>query len=211
MRATETATLRGAGAGRPRHFLRSGSCVDNPYMTAVGQVPGIFTPDECLWLSGAPLEQTAAGVYDARGPEARVDRQLRRTLERQLPRNREFAWVYARLDKVAREANDRAYHFRLDDRITAHVLEYEPDGFFDWHMDLGTGPTASRKLSLVTFLTPPEAYLGGELLFMDGGSPLRPAQGTTAVFPAYLLHKVNPVTQGTRCTLVAWLHGPCFT
>ncbi len=179
-------------------------------MAAVGQQPGIFTPDECLWLASVPLPVADAEIYDAQGPAARVDRELRRTRERILPRNREFGWVFNRLDKLAREANDKAYQFRLDNRMTAHILEYEPDGFFDWHMDLGAGPTASRKLTLVTFLTPPTEYEGGELLFMDGGAPMRPEQGMTAIFPSYLLHKVNPVTRGNRFTLVSWLHGPCF-
>ena len=113
--------------------------------------------------------------------------------------------------RVGNPGDRRVPNVRLDDRITAHLLEYELDGFFDWHMDLGAGPTASRKLTMVTFLTPPEEFTGGELLFMDGGPPMRPAQGTTAIFPSYLLHKVNPVTQGRRFTLVSWLHGPCFS
>jgi PKHD-type hydroxylase len=180
-------------------------------MTAVGQLPNVFTPDECLWISSLPLPVTRAEIYDGRSRDGRVDRELRRTSERSVPRNREFSWIYKRLNKLAREANDNAYRFALDERMTMHVLEYSPDGFFDWHMDLGVGPTASRKLSLVTFLTPPEQYEGGELMFMDGGEPMRPAQGATAIFPSYLLHKVSPVTRGSRCTLVSWLHGPCFS
>lgn len=180
-------------------------------MAAVGLKPGIFTPDECLWLSHVPLPAAAAEIYDNRGPDARIDRELRRTRERLLPRNHEFRWVFNRLGVLAREANEHGYRFQLDERMTAHLLEYEPDGFFDWHMDLGRGPTASRKLTTVSFLTPPDEYEGGELLFMDGGKPMRPEQGTTAIFPSYLLHKVNPVTRGNRFTLVAWLHGPCFS
>lgn len=198
-------------------LLTQGCCIlgaetpDNPYMTAVGEQPGLFTPDECLWLSVVPLPVSQAEVYDANGAAAHIDHRLRQTRERVVPRNEEFQWLFRRLGKVARDANDRSYHFQLDTRMTAHILEYEAGGFFEWHMDLGRGPTASRKLSLVTFLTPPDEYEGGELLFMDGGAPLRPAQGTTVIFPAYLLHKVNPVSQGKRHTLVSWLHGPCFS
>jgi PKHD-type hydroxylase len=180
-------------------------------MTAVGQIADVFTPDECLWISSLPLETTAAEIVDGQGAYARVDRLQRRTNERIVPRNREFGWIYKRLRKLALEANERAYRFALGELMTMHVLGYESDGFFDWHMDLGTGATASRKLSLVTFLTPPDQYTGGNLCFMDGSEPLRPAQGTTAIFPSYLLHRVDPVTSGERFTLVSWLHGPCFT
>lgn len=179
-------------------------------MTAVGQLPNVFTADECLWISSVPLPASHAEVEYGGAAGSRVDYQMRRTTERPVPKNREFSWVYSRLAKLAREANDEAYRFVLSERMTAHVLEYSPDGFFDWHMDLGAGPTSSRKLSLITFLTPPEEYEGGDLLFMDGGQPLRPAQGTTAIFPSYLLHKVTPVTKGTRFTLVSWIHGPSF-
>ncbi len=185
--------------------------MENAYLTAVGQMPDVFTADECRWISSLPLPASQAEIADHSGAGSRVDYQLRRTGERSVPLNREFAWIYQRLRKLALEANERAYRFRLGDMMTMHVLEYTPDGFFDWHMDLGAGVTASRKLSLITFLTPPEEYLGGELRFMDGSEPLRPAQGVTAIFPSYLLHRVDPVTQGTRHTLVSWLHGPCFS
>jgi PKHD-type hydroxylase len=46
---------------------------------------------------------------------------------------------------------------------------------------------------------------------MDGGEPLRLAQGTTIIFPSYLMHRVNPVTRGNRFTLVSWVHGPSFS
>ena len=180
-------------------------------MTAVGQMPDVFTPDECLWVSSLPLPASLAEITEGGGPGTRLDYQRRRTLEREVPRNREFSWIYQRLRKLALEANERAYRFKIGDLMTMHVLEYSSEGFFDWHMDLGAGPTASRKLSMVTFLTPPGDYEGGDLRFMDGSEALRPAQGTTAIFPSYLLHKVDPVSRGTRHTLVSWLHGPCFS
>ena len=36
---------------------------------------------------------------------------------------------------------------------------------------------------------------------MDQGEPLRLPQGTMAICPSYILHKVEPVTRGTRHTL----------
>ena len=76
---------------------------------------------------------------------------------------------------------------------------------------LNISANATRKLTIVTMLTPPEAYEGGNLLFLDKGEPMRPAQGSTVIFPPYMAHKVEPVTRGSRYTLVAWAHGPAFT
>lgn len=183
----------------------------NEYLKAIGQFPHVFTAEECRRIVALPLATVDAGVQTEQSSAGQVDYNARRTRERAVPPDPEYMWIYQRLAAVAREANQKAYQFRLDDFMTVTVLEYNPDGFFDWHLDLGTGHFAARKLSLVTFLTPPEEYTGGELCFPDGGAPLRGAQGTTVIFPSYLMHKVNPVTAGNRHTLVSWVHGPCFS
>lgn len=184
---------------------------ENPYLTAVGQFPRIFSAADCRRIIGLPLPTMPAEVYDGHAHGARVDYQHRRTNEKPIPPTAEYEWIYQPLGRIAREANANAYRFQLSDVMTAHVLEYTPDGFFDWHLDLGSGLTSSRKLTMVTFLTPPEEYEGGNLCFMDSGDPLRLPQGTTVIFPSYLLHKVEPVTKGMRFTLVSWVHGPCFS
>ncbi|MEO8223707.1 MAG: 2OG-Fe(II) oxygenase [Gammaproteobacteria bacterium] len=185
--------------------------MSNEYLTSVGQFPAVFSPDECRRLIALPLPVVEAGV-DSRSPAGeRVDYEFRRTLDRPVPPDEANAWIFQRLRNLARAANQQAYHFQLNDDMTVNLLEYNPDGFFDWHLDLGAGLYSERKLSMVTFLTPPEEYEGGELCFMDRGAPLRLAQGATAIFPSYLLHRVVPVTRGTRFTMVSWLHGPSFS
>jgi PKHD-type hydroxylase len=184
---------------------------ENPYLTAVGQFPRVFPADDCRRIIELPLPTMQAEVYDGQAHGARVDYRHRRTNEKPIPPMAEYQWIYQRLGRIARESNASAYHFQLSDVTTAHVLEYTPDGFFDWHLDLGSGLASSRKLTMVTFLTPPEEYEGGDLCFMDSGDPLRLPQGTTVIFPSYLLHKVEPVTKGSRFTLVSWVHGPCFS
>ncbi len=120
-------------------------------------------------------------------------------------------WVFERVGNIVGRANRDTFRFQLDGQMSVDVLEYDPSGYFDWHVDIGAGIFSTRKLSIVTFLTAPEDYEGGNLCFMDQGEPLRLAQGTMAIFPSYLLHKVEPVTRGTRHTLVSWAHGPAFT
>lgn len=181
------------------------------YLKAVGKYNNVFSAEECRRIIELPLPVAEAGVQ-ALGDEAgHVDYQSRRAQERAVPPDEKYAWIYQRLATVVRDANEKAYHFQLSDFMTVAVLEYSPEGFFDWHMDLGTGIFAGRKLSLITFLTPPEAYEGGDLRMMDAGPPLRLPQGATVIFPSYLMHKVEPVTRGTRFTMVSWVHGPSFS
>ena len=35
-------------------------------------------------------------------------------------------------------------------------------------------------------------------------------KGAMILFPSFLLHKVSPVTKGTRNSLVGWVRGPNF-
>jgi PKHD-type hydroxylase len=183
----------------------------NEYLKAVGQFAGVFSPEECRRIIELPLPGVDAGVQALNNSAGHVDYAFRRTRERPVPPDPQYLWIFQRLAGVVREANQKAYQFRLNDFMTVTILGYSPDGFFDWHMDLGTGVFAERKLSLVTFLTPPEDYEGGDLRLMDGGPPLRLAQGATIIFPSYLMHKVEPVTRGNRFTLVSWVHGPSFS
>lgn len=89
---------------------------------------------------------------------------------------------------------------------------YAPGGHVDWHCDLGYEGTQTRKVTLVVQLSDGREYVGGDLEFMPGGViPDCRQQGSVAVFPSFLAHRVNVIKRGHRNTLVTWLHGPVFS
>lgn len=53
-------------------------------------------------------------------------------------------------------------------------------------------------------------YEGGSFEFMEVEQPQEEAKtkGTALIFPSYLQHRVTPVTEGVRKSLVAWFSGP---
>lgn len=112
-------------------------------------------------------------------------------------------------------ANRDAFGFDLADFMeSAQIARYgaEDQGHFDWHADVGNGPAAARrKLTAVVQLSPP-AYEGGALQVRPSTAILTAprAQGTMAVFPSPMLHRVTPVTAGERFSLTLWAHGPAF-
>ena len=59
-----------------------------------------------------------------------------------------------------------------------------------------------------------DEYEGGEFHLRDGSGQDLPNniydRGSVLVFPSFLLHRVTPVTSGTRKTLVAWFEGKRF-
>ncbi len=188
----------------------------NEYLTAVGQFPNVLSAEECRQLIELPLPFSEASVEQRDGlvvdkSVSGVNYGLRRTGIKSIPPTPENMWIFQRLGNLIQRANNATFHFQLDGQMSVDVLKYDPQGYFDWHVDIGAGVYSTRKLSMITFLTPPDAYEGGNLCFMDQGEPLRLPQGTTAMFPSYMLHRVEPVTRGTRYTLVSWAHGPSFT
>ena len=65
---------------------------------------------------------------------------------------------------------------------------------------------------MVLQLSDPLEYVGGDLQIFTSPEPtsVDKEKGLIAAFPSYVLHKVTPVTQGTRKTLVVWVCGPSF-
>ena len=67
----------------------------------------------------------------------------------------------------------------------------------------------ARKLSLE--LTDPAEYDGGQLQLNNGHDmDTEQIRGRLFAFPSFMLHRVTPVTRGTRCSLVSWIGGPQF-
>ena len=71
-----------------------------------------------------------------------------------------------------------------------------------------------RKLSFSLQLSEDDSYEGCDLEIF-GGSTRVPmavprARGTLVAFPSYVMHRVTPVTRGTRKALVFWAGGPRF-
>lgn len=123
---------------------------------------------------------------------------------------------------------DLAEHFgvELNSFETPQYLLYREGDFFYAHTDSSDDPNAheyirDRKVSLVLFVngTSDESregsFGGGELILyglIEGaawagkGFPLEPEEGMLVGFPSDMMHEVNPVTHGERCTVVAWYH-----
>ena len=167
---------------------------------------GVFSAEECaqiVALGGPPKE---AEVLDA-GGHARY-RDSRVTWIRPGP---ETEWVFARAFGVIRQVTEQTYQMDLAGFTEPlQVAEYAPGQYYDWHLDLGGGRISIRKLSFIVQLSDPADYEGGavEVLFSREASAMTRARGAVIVFPAYILHRVQEVTAGSRRSLVGWIGGP---
>lgn len=127
----------------------------------------------------------------------------------------EIYWLYDRLAFIADKINSRFYNFDLkgfNEDFQYTVYNENNSGHYNWHIDLTAAEKPPRKLSLVLQLSDKSEYEGGELqtFVAPTKSTVDKKKGLIVAFPSWVLHRVTPVTKGTRKTLVIWTTGPQF-
>lgn len=181
------------------------------YLNNFVLIPDLFTPEECrkIVYLNEPSSQAHVIFFDGTSEDRLVLNQ-RNTKVKVVPRGEPCRWIYTRVVDYVREINQQYFKFQLHNLTDFQILEYENTGFYNTHLDIGTGDTSRRKLSLVAFLTPREEYEGGELFLRPNFPPIEQKQGAAVIFPSYVPHEIKPVTKGVRHSLVTWVLGPCF-
>ncbi|PSN17778.1 Fe2+-dependent dioxygenase [filamentous cyanobacterium CCP5] len=98
-------------------------------------------------------------------------------------------------------ARPRAIHSILFSR-------YEVGMSYGRHVDNALMASGRRSdLSFTVFLNDPADYGGGELVIegADSETPYKLAAGSAILYPSTTLHRVDPVTEGTRLVAVGWI------
>lgn len=134
-------------------------------------------------------------------------------------RDKDTAWIFDRLNSAVKSANDMFYGFDLNGYDSFQYTVYNSDtaDHYSWHADIGLGDDAAdfggtRKLSMTLLLN--DDFEGGEfeLNLAHESDPVKvdAKKGRAVFFPSFLIHRVKPVTSGTRRSLVIWVLGPKF-
>ena len=137
-------------------------------------------------------------------------------------------WIYKEIHPYIHIANkDAGWNFEWNRSQTAQFTQYKLNQYYDWHIDSFNKPYHNpgqpdhgkiRKLSVTCQLTDGSEYKGGELEFdfrnysphlRDESKHLKQVKeilpkGSIVVFPSFMWHRVKPVTDGTRYSLVLW-------
>jgi len=175
--------------------------------------PSLFTPAECAEI--IRLRETE--TRDSGGLVGGVQQgEIRRAKISWLDDEGSASWVMQRIMGAVAKANRETFNFDITEfREKLQVAAYDESeaGHYDWHSDIGEGQIAQfRKATIVTQLSPPNAYEGGGLEVNLGSRVLTAdrEQGSATLFASFMLHRVIPVTKGTRYSLTCWSHGPRF-
>jgi PKHD-type hydroxylase len=135
-------------------------------------------------------------------------------------------WIYKEILPYVIEANKNAgWNFDFDWSENCQFTKYSPGQYYGWHCDSWEVPYNKpnslethgkiRKLSVTCSLSHPSEYEGGELEFNFNNPGKSKKQnikkcleilprGSIVVFPSFVWHRVCPVKQGTRYSLVVW-------
>ena len=137
--------------------------------------------------------------------------------------NENTAWVFERLNSTIDQVNSRFYNFDLNGYDSMQYTEYYDyeSGKYDFHMDTIMDTTIDfkdvevRKLSMTLVLNEPGVDFEGGAFEINNGRESDPMKveaprGRIILFPSFMLHRVAPVTKGTRKSLVVWVLGPKF-
>ena len=144
-------------------------------------------------------------------------------------------WIYKEIHPYVHEANKLAgWNFDWDFSESCQFTKYKLNQYYDWHCDSWDKPYDKtddpnshgkiRKLSMTCQLTDGSEYEGGELQFdcrnydphmRDEDKHVLTVKeilpkGSIVVFPSFVWHRVQPVTKGTRYSLVVWNLGYPF-
>lgn len=120
-------------------------------------------------------------------------------------------WVYEKLSQYIEQANNSLWKFDLQSIIDSiqYTVYHEGGGHYDWHIDIGPNTINHRKVSITIQLSDPNEYEGGDLEIWAGGDfkTIERKKGCAILFPSFLMHRITPVTKGTRRSLVLWVGG----
>ena len=88
---------------------------------------------------------------------------------------------------------------------------YDVGMSYDTHVDnalmSGSSGLYRSDVSFTLFLSSPQDYKGGELVIegVQTEQKYKLEAGSAIVYPSTTLHRVNPVTEGTRLVVVGWV------
>lgn len=91
--------------------------------------------------------------------------------------------------------------------VNVMINRYDQGQAYGTHMDDALMGTTRTDMSFTLGLTPLSDYEGGELVIEDssGERAWRLEQGDVLLYPTQFLHRVNPVSKGSRIAMVGWI------
>jgi len=123
--------------------------------------------------------------------------------------------VYEELSSIIKDVNSKSWKYNIGGWEPMQYFKYGVGDHFTWHIDTQPTPQTitQRKISFSLGISHSHEYEGGDLELLMGGinaNKIKLRKNEMIIFNSFLLHRVTPITKGTRKTLVGFVHGPNF-
>ena len=133
-------------------------------------------------------------------------------------RSTKISWISAKeillplKDKILETNKSKDWNFTVTGMFPFQYSVYNKNDHYDWHIDRRPVHQGEDEKKLSFSLILNENYEGGELEFKnsDENMSLDLDKGDMVTFPSFLEHRVKPVLNGTRISLVGWMVGPKY-
>jgi PKHD-type hydroxylase len=172
------------------------------------EIPQLLSKDQVAAMKAALLaEDWVDGKVTAGHQSAHAKH------NRQLSENSAVAQAQQKTILSALQQNGLFMSAALPQRVFPPLFNrYEGGEHFNNHVDnairsLPMGGQLRTDLSATLFLSEPEDYDGGELLIDDtyGAHKVKLKAGDLILYPSTSLHRVSPVTRGSRICSFFWI------
>ena len=170
-------------------------------------IAGVLSADELLQVNQLAAQQEFVDGKLTAGWHARKvknNQQLRSGSD-----------AHAKLVAIVTKAIQRNELFQMAARpkmIRPPLFSRYDEGMsYGTHVDNAVMATQSQPmrtdLSFTIFLTPPDRYEGGELVVesTQGEESFKLEAGSMVLYPSSTLHRVEPITSGSRFVAVSWV------
>jgi PKHD-type hydroxylase len=176
----------------------------------------IFTPKQCQMIidAGRSQPKIKAKVGEDKSVKGGVLNTKTRTSHISWIPFKNMPDMYRDIERIMKQTNGNHFGFEgMQITENAQYTEYPEGGFYDWHVDndvnMSNEPPV-RKISMTCLLSPETEYVGGDLELMTESKIAKIKQGHAIFFASFIRHRVTPVIQGNRKSLVMWFGGPPF-
>lgn len=131
-------------------------------------------------------------------------------------RSTKISWISAKeillplKDKILETNKSKDWNFTVTGMFPFQYSVYNKNDHYGWHIDRRPVHQGEDEKKLSFSLILNENYEGGELEFKDSNEnmSLNLNKGDMVIFPSTLSHRVKPVTNKIRKSLVGWMLGP---
>jgi len=175
------------------------------HLEAIIQLDGLISNDFCDEIidSYKQFKLDNLFVYDD------VDKNVRNVLGYSLaPSVDPFKKIKNEIDRLIIYYRAKFPFIVTNNLCQVDLLKYQPGGKYEYHIDDYT--YYSRSISIIINLN--DEYEGGDLVFSDQKKletkRCKLKKGSIVFFPSNFMypHKIEPITKGTRYSLVGWIH-----